>query len=458
GYLFGSTYQGDSLFSNGKITMGSGNIWDLTDPNGVKIIQEQIKAVENPEGGFVYYSWNKLGTPVLSPKVSFVKGVTEWKWAIGAGVYLDTIEKTILENKIALNKKLKKNIIQSILILAVLLCLIYFWSRRISNQIQQSVKTFSSFLEKASTDSIAINPDNIQLKEFRDIAVSTNKMLTSRKKAEDTLKKSEKQFQDLFNSITDLIYTQDMKGYFTSINPAMHKLFGYKTNEFLNHSVADFMEPKLKSGFNSRYLEMIKKQGYHEGVGCYFNKNREKLYLEYRSSLVMQDGEEPYISGIARDITERVLSEKKVAQLQKQVTQAQRMESIGTLAGGIAHDFNNILFPILGHSEMLKMDIPEESPFKHGLNQIYEGALRASQLVKQILTFSRQENGELKLMKLQPIIKEALKLIRSSIPTTIEINQDYQSDCGAIKADPTQMHQIVMNLATNAYHAMEETG
>jgi CheY-like chemotaxis protein len=107
---------------------------------------------------------------------------------------------------------------------------------------------------------------------------------------------------------------------------------------------------------------------------------------------------------------------------------------------------------------MLLEDIPEKSPFRTGLTQIYEGALRASELVKQILTFSRQKNGEIKLMKMQPINKEAIKLIRSTIPTSIEIKQDIQSDCGPVNADPTQIHQIIMNLTTNSYHAMEKTG
>jgi len=155
--------------------------------------------------------------------------------------------------------------------------------------------------------------------------------------------------------------------------------------------------------------------------------------------------------GIMRDITEREQAEARIRQ-------AQRMESIGTLAGGIAHDFNNILFPIVGHTEMLLQDVPEDSPLRSSLDGIYTGAMRASELVKQILTFSRQESGALKLMKMQPIIKEALKLIRSTIPTTIEIKQNISPACGVIKADPTQIHQIVMNLATNAYHAMEETG
>jgi PAS domain S-box-containing protein len=162
--------------------------------------------------------------------------------------------------------------------------------------------------------------------------------------------------------------------------------------------------------------------------------------------------------GIISDITERKQMEEQTKKLESRLQQSQKMESIGTLAGGIAHDFNNILSPILGYAEMLLEDVPEGSPIRNSLNQIYTSALRAKNLVKQILTFSRQDSNELTLMKMQPIVKEALKLIRSTIPTTIGIKQDINPDCGIIKADPTQIHQIVMNLTTNAYHAMEETG
>lgn len=144
--------------------------------------------------------------------------------------------------------------------------------------------------------------------------------------------------------------------------------------------------------------------------------------------------------------------------LEAQIQQTQKMETIGRLAGGIAHDFNNILFPVLGHTEMLLDDIPSDSPLKGGVAEIYSSALRAKELVKQILTFSRQEQRELKLFKIQPVIKEVLSLIRSTIPTTIDIVQNIEKDCGPIKADPTQIHQVIMNVATNAYHAMENNG
>lgn len=183
------------------------------------------------------------------------------------------------------------------------------------------------------------------------------------------------------------------------------------------------------------------------GVG-----NKETFYDKYDTLIVAQ------LAELAWETVFRKRSEEEYKKLQKQFVQAQKMETMGTLAGGIAHDFNNILFPILGHTEMLLEEIPEDSSFRDSLNEIYTSSLRAKELVKQILTFSRQDTSELKLMKLQPVINEALKLIRSTIPTTIEITQDLRPDCGIIKADPTQIHQILMNLTTNAYHAMEETG
>jgi DNA-binding response OmpR family regulator len=158
------------------------------------------------------------------------------------------------------------------------------------------------------------------------------------------------------------------------------------------------------------------------------------------------------------ELAERKKAEKAKAEMEKQLRQAYKMESIGTLASGIAHDFNNILFPIIGYAEMLRLEEFEDQSIQNGLNSIYVGALRARELIDQILSFSRQTEQELKLMKVDPIIKETMRFIRSSIPSTVTIKQNIQNGRGLINANPTQIHQIIMNLATNAYHAMEDDG
>lgn len=144
--------------------------------------------------------------------------------------------------------------------------------------------------------------------------------------------------------------------------------------------------------------------------------------------------------------------------LEIQLRQLQKSEAIGTLAGGIAHDFNNILFPITGFAELIKEDIEQDSPLNECVDEILIGAKRARELVMQILTFSRQTEEELKPLKPHLIIKEAVKLASATIPTTIEIRTQIEPDPMTIVADPTQIHQVIMNLITNAYHAMQESG
>ncbi|MCP3939856.1 MAG: PAS domain S-box protein [Desulfobacteraceae bacterium] len=154
---------------------------------------------------------------------------------------------------------------------------------------------------------------------------------------------------------------------------------------------------------------------------------------------------------------EREQAEKKNKKLEAQLLQSQKLEAVGTLAGGIAHDFNNILSIILGYSDMLKEDSTSAISTANDIDQIIKAGNRAKDLVSQILAFSRQSKKE--LIPIQPgmVIKEALKMLRASIPTTIKIDHNIQK-CGSIIGDPTQLHQIMINLCTNAYHAMRETG
>jgi len=284
--------------------------------------------------------------------------------------------------------------------------------------------------------------------------IGTLQDITERKQAEQELRIEEKRFRKIIEKspLPMVITGQNHNVIF--LNEKFTELFGYTLEEISTH----------KGWWETAYPDKIYrekvKQSWDNAIE-YAEKNKKDIAMQ-TWDLTIKDRTkrtcEFYMVPLGEVglIIVNDISEKK--KLENQIQQSQKMESIGTLAGGIAHDFNNILFPIVGHTEMLLEDVSKDSPFRASLNQIYTGAMRASELVKQILTFSRQESGELKLMKMQPIIKEALKLIRSTIPTTIEIKQNISPACGVIKADPTKIHQIVMNLATNAYHAMEETG
>ncbi len=154
---------------------------------------------------------------------------------------------------------------------------------------------------------------------------------------------------------------------------------------------------------------------------------------------------------IAHDVSEQKKLEKKLGQ-------ARKMEAIGTLAGGIAHDFNNILAVIQGYTELAKLQSTVGSQTEEYLQQIMLAGIRAKELVKQILAFSRHVETAKVPLQVASIVKEVLKLPRSSLPTTITIEQDIDEESGMILADPTEIHQIIMNICTNAFHAMEPTG
>ena len=161
---------------------------------------------------------------------------------------------------------------------------------------------------------------------------------------------------------------------------------------------------------------------------------------------------------LKKEIEIRKHHEKEKAKIKDRLIQVQKMETIGTLAGGIAHDFNNILTPILGYTEMALEELSEESLLRYDIDQINVAATRGKDLVQQILTFSRQVDFDKKPLKLDEIVMEVMKLIRASFPSNIEIRQDLDAKTGTVLADATQMHQIIMNLATNALHAMKASG
>ncbi|MFH2091215.1 MAG: cache domain-containing protein [Pseudomonadota bacterium] len=281
-----------------------------------------------------------------------------------------------------------------------------------------------------------------------DIILSITRDVTERKQMEA----DRERYFAAIEQVAEGVVITDTDANIEYVNPAFEKITGFSEQELIGKNPRILKSGEHDELFYRQLWETIMTGNIWNGRIMNKRKNGS-FYIEDATISPVLDKLGKIINFVAvkHDITDEV-------RMEKMSQQSQKMEAIGTLAGGIAHDFNNILFPIVGYTEMLLEDVPDDSPYRESINEIYTGSLRARDLVHQILAFSRQGTDELKLMRMQPIIKEALKLIRSTIPTTISINQSLQSDCGAVKADPTQIHQIIMNLTTNAYHAMEENG
>jgi PAS domain S-box-containing protein len=184
----------------------------------------------------------------------------------------------------------------------------------------------------------------------------------------------------------------------------------------------------------------------------------ENRYYQMVSALIQNFDGSPILLEIGIDITEKKQTELEKARLEKQLRQSQKMEAVGTLAGGIAHDFNNILGIILGNAELASDDVPDWNPARHNLEQIKTASLRARDVVRQLLSFSRKEEQTRQPVDISSLIKESLKLLRASIPASIQIRESISGPYETIWADPTQIHQVLINLCANAAYAMSEKG
>jgi PAS domain S-box-containing protein len=256
----------------------------------------------------------------------------------------------------------------------------------------------------------------------------------------------------ILNNIPDPICVKDDKSRWVLVNNKFCEIIGAERKTLLGKTDFDYF-PKPEAEFNRKQDEEVLQNG-KDSVSeqTFVNATTGKtILLNIKKTLYVSEEGDRFVVAIGRDITD-------IKRMQGQIQHSQKMESLGTLAGGIAHDFNNILYPILGMAELLLDDLPEESPAYDNVKEILKAGRRGSDLVKQILTFSRQSEHAVIPIQPQQVLKDTVKFSRATIPTSIDITEKIQKDCGLILADPTQLHQVALNIITNAFQAMEGTG
>ncbi len=256
-----------------------------------------------------------------------------------------------------------------------------------------------------------------------------------------------------------VVLITDLSGAIEYVNPKFTAVSGYTPEEVVgkNPRILKSGETPAEAYWNLWHQITTG----HEWRGEFHNRHKNgELYWEAASISPIRDatGAITHFVAVKEDITARKQAEEERRQLELRLRQAQKMETIGTLAGGIAHDFNNLLQGILGYADLGMEDTEEGSRARRDMERILTAGHRAKELVRQILTFSRQKEGQRQPVQLHPIIKEAIKLVRASIPAAVEIRENISTTCPPVFADLTQIHQVVMNLATNACHAMRENG
>ena len=274
--------------------------------------------------------------------------------------------------------------------------------------------------------------------------------ITERKKAKEALREGEEKYRSLFNNAQVGMFRSGIDdGKFVEANDALARMFGYEDRADILDAEYIAADNYVDPGMRETLLAIIREHGaFRNFEARLYRKDGSVAWFRHSGLISPEKG---YIEGVIADITE----EKR---LKEQLLQAHKMESIGTLAGGIAHDFNNMLGIIVGNTELAMDDVPEWNPARNNLHEIRTASLQARDVVKQILAFSRISLQEMKPVRISPIITDSLKLLRSSIPTTIEIHQNISSEPNTVRGDPTQIHQVLINLCSNSAHAMREKG
>lgn len=339
--------------------------------------------------------------------------------------------------------------------------------------------------------------------------VSTNKKMKKKiKELEDeltlhklelhALRFSNEKYKDLFENANDAIFIVDSNLQYTEVNKKAVELFGFSKKEFLNLKITDLIPPEQDALSSDAFTKLQKSGVYEKFEGKLRTKDGRWLDIEVSSSAIILNGQRVGSRDIVRDITarkqvdhelskyrthleelvdertadilkyarqleqeitEKNLAKKERQELQNQLQQKQKIEAIGALAGGIAHDFNNILNAILSYTELAMTRLsPEDRTYSH-LETVIQSVKRAGELVKQILTFSsRQKDENRSPMYLQPLVKEELKLLRGTLPENITVQTDISPHCRPISADFIQIHQVILNVCTNAINSMSTSG
>ncbi|MFV0437656.1 MAG: ATP-binding protein [Desulfopila sp.] len=278
--------------------------------------------------------------------------------------------------------------------------------------------------------------------------------------AEGALKGKEHDYQEVFNATKEGIAIHDVdSGAIIDLNLSFARMFDYSRDEIMKLNIGDLSQgsaPYTRENARRRG-QLASRQGPQMFEWQYRRRNGEIFWGEVILKEAIIGGRRRLIA-VVRDIEDRKAAEARNLELEQRYQQAQKMEAIGTLAGGIAHDFNNILTAVLGYADLAGLEVTQGSQVEKYLQEVNRAGNRAKELVKQILTFCCRNQPEAMPLRLQPVVEEAMKLLRASIPKTIDIAVRLDDGDALVFADPTQIHQVVMNLCTNAYHAMRESG
>lgn len=298
-----------------------------------------------------------------------------------------------------------------------------------------------------------------ELSDLRRQYVNLKILEFEHQQAVQALRESEERYRQIVETATDIIYRINPRGYFTYANPVAVRIIGFSLNEIIGKNYLDLIHPDYRKRAMKHYLI----QTTQKTPTSYFEfpavaKDGKIVWLGQKVELVMSEGEIVELQAVARDLTESRKSEAERKELELQLLQAQKMESIGRLAGGIAHDFNNILGIILAYTDILSAQSLSPDKVQMSLDAISRAVVRAKGMVKELLTFARKSEPSFEYVDLNELISGFMRMIVNTFPANIAFSTHLDSSQPGILADPNQINQVLLNLFVNARDAMPKGG
>ncbi len=342
-------------------------------------------------------------------------------------------------------------------VLGIMLLGVAYWNYALRCVVRNRTASLQQELEERHQIEVNLKnlTDELELR-VRERTMELENEIRDRIVAEEAAKSSERKFKTLFQNAADPIYIADMEGRMIAANDQASRELGYSQDELLLLGVSD-IDALDQPDHGAKFFQMVCEYGKASFETIHKRKDGSSFIAEVNARLIDYDGQ-PAILGIARNLTERKEAEAEKDNLMAQLSQSQKIESIGRLAGGIAHDFNNLLTPIIGYSELLMHDIPPGNRGMEKVERIRQASDKAKILIQQLLSFGRKQILEMKTIDLNQVVSSFYEILRRTIRENIDIRLNMTQDSYGIHADKNQIEQIIMNLAVNAQDAIENKG
>ena len=306
-------------------------------------------------------------------------------------------------------------------------------------------------LKQGASDYVIKRPKHIQrLPQTIFAAMEKKTLRDQRQKDEINLKQSEERYRTILENVLMGVYQVTVEGKFLFSNEKLIEMLGYASYEELE-AIDNISELYVRAQERNHLVDEVIHKGFLVGEFEFRRKDGQSIWVKLHVRKTKSKEGEIILEGLMEDVTQ-------IRKMEAQLQQSQKLEAIGTLSGGIAHDFNNILSSIIGFTELSLDEVQDGTTLHNNLTEVLRAGNRARDLIKQIMTFSRKGEQERKPVQINPLIIETVRMLRSAIPTNIEIEEHITPEMLTIDANPTQMNQVMVNLVTNASHAIHENG